>query len=194
MLNRKGNTEIKIRPPYARSPFRETVAAPNLFSDPADWMVQEAAARLVDESIIEDRVVRLSPTGNVAVVPFSQSHYANLPVPLSTESEVSDLSTALVVDETHRPLTIAAANAVSAASMQDYDTVMARIDTVHLESIVTRMIGLPDAAYPLVNLGNSVVLNDQVTPIEQTCWRLDLRPLWARHLYFTVRLADADSR
>ncbi len=190
VLGRKGETDVTVRPPYVRPPHGMTVAAPPQFTGPADWMVQEAGARLVGQAIIEDGAIRLSPTSRIAVIPYSYSHYANLPVPLASETERLDLFSALLVDDEHRPLTIDAADAVSSANAQDYETVMGEIETLHLESIVTRMIGLPDVAYPLVSLGNGVLLNDQISPFKQTCWRLDLRPLWARHLYFTVSTAS----
>lgn len=191
-LRRECDSEMQVRPPYARQ-TAGGVAAPPLFNVQADWMVQETADCLVGELIIEDRVARLAPTSRVAVVPLSQSHYANVPVPLPSDAEVDDLLSALVVDEDHSALSPEAAAAVSAARMQDYDTVLARIEGVHLESIVTRMIGLPDAAYPIVNLGSSVALNETVPAIDHTLWRLDLRPLWARHHYFTVRMEDSPS-
>ncbi len=191
-LRRECDSEIEVRPPYAPRAL-VSVAAPPLFNVQADWMVQESADCLVGESIIEDRVARLSPNSGVAVVPLTQSHYGNVRVPLPSDAEVRDLLAALLVDEDHPALSPAAAGAVSAAKMQDYETVLARIEGVHLESIVTRLISLPDAAYPMVNLGASVALNETVPAIDHTLWRLDLQPLWARHRYFTIRLEDSPS-
>ena len=56
------------------------------------------------------------------------------------------------------------------------------------ESAVTRFISMPDLAAPLVALGSLPVLDKQLQPLQQTCWPLDLKPMWAHHRYLTVRM------
>jgi hypothetical protein len=107
-------------------------------------------------------------------------------VPLPAEVEVKDLREALIVDDTHGPLTIDSADAVSAAEMHDYLTVSGLIQEVHLESLVTRFIALPDVAYSLSSLGTTPSIEGSIEPLQQTCWRLDIKPLWARQKYFTT--------
>lgn len=131
-------------------------------------------------------MIRLTPTSRTAVVPYQGSHYGNVPVAMQSESETADLKTAVVVDDTYGPLSMEAADAVSAAELQDYLVVGGPIQQVHLESLVTRYIGLPDVAYMLAPFGRTPTLSDNVSPLNQTCWRLDIKPMWAQQRYFTV--------
>ncbi len=191
LLNSQSELVAKVRPNFIREPGRETTVAPAAFGDPANIMVQDAATRLVGKPVSDDAMIRLTPTSRSAVVPFGSRHYGNVPVALPSEAEVADLQTAIVVDKDHGPLTIDSADAVSAAEMQDYITVGGPIKTVHLEAAVTRFIGLPDIAYALVPLGRVPALDDTISPLQQTCWRLDLQPMWANQRYFTVRAKAA---
>ena len=92
----------------------------------------------------------------------------------------------MVVDDSYGPLSMEAADAVSAAEMQDYLVVAGPIGEVHLESLITRFIALPDVAYALAPFGTTLTLSENVSPLQQTCWRLDINPVWAQHKYFTV--------
>jgi hypothetical protein len=105
---------------------------------------------------------------------------------MQSEAEFADLKTAVVVDETYGPLSIEAADAVSAGELQDYLVVAGPIQEVHLESLVTRFIALPDVAYMLAPFGRTPTLAENVSPLRKTCWRLDIKPVWAQHRYFTV--------
>ncbi|MGI9471629.1 MAG: hypothetical protein ACR2NZ_08875 [Rubripirellula sp.] len=187
-LKAKSLVEKDIRPDFVRKMNRETVVAPQSINAPADWIVYEAATRLVGKPVRDDKLIRLSPTSRSAVVPYRMGHYANVPVPFPSEAEVADLRQAIVVDETHGPLSTEAAHAVSAAELHDYLTVAGLVQNVHLESAVTRLISLPDLASPLITLGNLAVLDDTMSPLQQTCWRLDIKPMWAHNRYFTVRM------
>ena len=131
-------------------------------------------------------MLRLTPTSRTAVVPYQGSHYANVPVAMQSEAEFADLKTAVVVDDSYGPLSMEAADAVSAAEMHDYLIVAGPIREVHLESLITRFITLPDVAYALAPFGTTPTLPDNVSPLQQTCWRLDINPVWAQHKYFTV--------
>ena len=185
-LDSKAPQAEGIRPNFVRFGGRETVTAPRTFNEPASWMVQEAATRLVGTPVSQDLMIRLAPSSRTAVVPFSGRHYGNIPVPLPSETEVGDLKEALLVDDTYGPLTIESADAISASELHDYVRVSGLVQTVHLESLVTRFIGLPDVAYSLAPLGTTPKLEENMTPLQHTCWRLDVKPVWAQHRYFPV--------
>jgi hypothetical protein len=191
LLSSKGEVTSHIRPKFYSEPRGETPIAPGTFGLPANFMVYEASDRLAGKPVSEEAMIRLTPTSRSAIVPFDAHHYGNVPVPLASDVESADLQGALVVDDTHGPLSLESAAAVSAAQMQDYVTVSGLIETVHLEAAVTRFIGLPDVAYALVPLGRTPVLEESISPVQQTCWRLDIKPLWAHQGYFTVRTAAA---
>lgn len=187
LLTVKGPVQPSDRPNYLTTRQGETITAPPSFAAPADWMTRDAASRLLGKPVSETSLVRLNPSIAVGVVPVQTGHYANVPVPLSSEAEVADLRRSLVVDDQHGPLTVRAADAVSAAELHDYLAVAGPIQEVHLESLVTRFAGLPDVAYPLAPLGAVPPIDSQVAPLQQTLWRLDLKPQWAAHKYFTTR-------
>jgi hypothetical protein len=187
LLTSKSEITSHNRPNFAGPPSGETYVAPISFGSPANWMVYEASTRLVGEPISEDLLIRLTPTSRTAVVPYQANHYGNVSVPLPTDEEVNDLLNALVVDDTHGPLTIDSADAVSSAELHDYASVSGLIQSVHLESLVTRFITLPDVAYTLTPLGRKPPIDTSIQPLQQTCWRLDIKPIWARHKYFTTR-------
>jgi hypothetical protein len=188
LLITKGPIAVSDRPNYVRTRQRETVTAPASFNGPANWMMLDAASRLVGKPVAEERLIRLTPSARVGVVPVDSNHYANVPVPLPTEAEVEDLRRSLVVDAEHGPLTVDSADAISSAELHDYLAVAGLIQEVHLESIVTRFAALPDVAYSLVPLGMSPQINDRIEPLQQTLWRLDVKPQWARQKYFTTRV------
>lgn len=177
--------EESKRPPFAKPPLK-TLVAPKTFGEPANWMAYESGARLVGKPVKEKGMLRLTPTSRTAVIPYGGRHYANVPVPMPSEQAVADLKAALLVDESYGPLSIKAADAVSSADLHDYMTVGGVVQTVHLEGAVTRFIGLPDVAYPLTPLGTTPSFRTDTNLAEQTCWRLDMMPIWARNRYFTV--------
>ncbi len=186
LLTSQSEVPSHIRPAFARPPAGNTVVGPPIFNAPASWMVHEASTRLVGRPVTEDRMIRLTPTSRSAVVPYQGNHYGNVPVAMQSAAESADLKTAVVVDDTHGPLSMEAADAVSATELQDYLVVAGPIQQVHLESLVTRYIGLPDVAYMLAPFGRTPTLPDNVSPLNQTCWRLEIKPVWAQQRYFTV--------
>lgn len=165
---------------------RPRVVAAGSFSIPANWNVFEAANDLVGKSTSSVQVLRLSPSSGIGVVPFVSSHYANVNVGFRLEKEIADLRKALLVDDTHRPLSIAAADALSAAEMGDYEQVGGMISRLDLESLSSRLIGLPNVAYMLGNLGQIPQPIDSVPAVQQTCWRFNVTPRWVRHKYFVA--------
>ncbi|MFK8113594.1 MAG: hypothetical protein AB8B91_15440 [Rubripirellula sp.] len=185
LMTKPIEVEKHDRPSFARVPTKTSIAPP-IFSEPANWTVFETGARLIGKPVSEKRMLRLTPTSKTAVVPHDGRHYANVPLPLPSETHVADLKSALVIDDTHGPLTIAAADAISSAELQDYLTVCGVVQKVHMEGAVTRFIGLPDVAYPLMTLGYAPTFVDQQPIVQQTCWRFDMMPMWAHNRYFNV--------
>lgn len=186
MMGAKTEVPSHKRPAYARAPNGKTVVAPLTLNAPAGWLAYEAAVRLVGKPVGERRMLRLTPTSRTAVVPFDSGHYGNVPVSLQSDIEVSDLKSAIVVDDTYGPLSVEAADAVSSAELHDYLMVAGPIREVHLEALVTRFIALPDVAYALAPVGRIMMVEDSVSPLQQACWRLDVDPVWAQNKYFTV--------
>ena len=183
----KEKVEKSIRPNFNRTLGGETVLAAKNFNEPADWMVYEAANRLVGKTVREGKLIRLSPTSRTAAVPFLDGHYANIPVTLPVENALADLRTALLLDDKHQALSSDATEAISSGEMQDYLAVGGTIQQVQLESLVTRFIAFPDLAIALTPLGGLPQPTAENSPLEQTCWRLDISPNWGHSRYFTVR-------
>ena len=190
LLNSKGPTNASNRLNFARGPGRETRMISQTFNEPADWMIDETAKRLVGKSIKENRLLRLAPNSQTGVIPYMNGHYANVAVTLSAERELADLQVALLIDEEHSALSLAGMDAISSAEMQDYLSIGGTIQRIHLEALLTRFIAFPDPAIVLVPLGGLPQPTANLTLLEQTCWRLDIVPQWAHHRYFTVRSTD----
>lgn len=162
------------------------VVAGEFFSGAASWNVAEAAADLVGKRISDQSAVRLSPTIKTAVVPFRFSHYMNVTVPIPAENEVAELKSALYVDDANPPLSMAAADAVSAAERNDYERVGGLVNRLDLEPLASRFIALPPVAYPLTRLGTMPPLSNGDSVVKQTCWRFNVTPSWVQHKYFVV--------
>ena len=191
LLSSRAPTDTGNRPNFARRPGRETLMISKALNEPADWMIDESAKRLVGRAIKEDRVNRLGPNSKTAVIPFTNGHYANVALTLSPEKEIADLKVALLVDDEHDALSIAGMDAISSAEMQDYVSIGGTIQQVHLEALLTRFIAFPDAAITLVLLGGLPQGTANLAPIEQTCWSLDIVPQWAHHRYFTIQSGNS---
>ncbi len=191
LLNSKGPADTSSRPNFARRPGGETLMVSKTFNEPTDWMIEETAKRLVGKSIKDNHLLRLGAKSRTGIVPFMNGHYANVALTLSPEEEIADLKMALLIDEQHSALSLAAMDAISSAEMQDYVSIGGTIQQVHLEALLTRFIAFPDAAITLVPLGGLPLGNTNLAPLEQTCWRLDIIAQWAHHRYFTVRSTDS---
>ncbi len=191
LLNSTAPTDTSNRPNFARRPGGKTLMASKTFNEPADWMIAETAKRLVGQSIKADRLIRLGPNSRTGVIPFTNSHYANVALSLSPEEDIADLKVALLIDDEHNAISLAGMDAISSAEMQDYISMGGVIQQVHLEALLTRFIAFPDAAMTLVPLGGLPQGTANLAPLEQTCWRLDIVPQWAHHRYFTVHSGNS---
>ena len=189
LLDSRGPTDTGNRPNFARRSGGETQMVSPSFNEPADWMLDETGKRLAGKSIKEDHLIRLAQGSPTAIIQFRKGHYANVAMNLSPENEIAALKKSLLVNDEHRALSFAAMDAISSAEMQDYVSIGGMIQKIHLESLLTRFIAFPNGAIALVPLGGLPQPNSTLTPMEQTCWRLDVMPKWAHHRYFTVRSA-----
>ncbi len=163
-------------------------AAPTTFRSTADSMVQQAAASLVNAPVTAESAIRLTPTSRTIVTPIQVQCYVSSSVPEPSEAQLADLRTSLVVSDTHGPLSLAAADAISSAELRDFVAIGGLIREIHLESLVTRFATIPDVASALIPLGESAAMPQLAFPRMQTCWRLNIDPQWAHHEYFTVRV------
>ncbi len=187
LLIEKSVPTPKLRP-KGTTPFSTaTTIAPSSLSDPSHWMIDETSSRLVGKYISEDKMLRLSPTTKVGMVPFDGLHYAAVVLPIPTEAETAELRRLLLTTDTHRPLTFDAVNAISAATMGDYAGVGGEIKAVTMEATSTRLITLPDVAYLLAPLGELPPMPEHGQMPAAVCWRLDIQPTWAHPTYFNYQ-------
>ncbi len=170
--------------PVQRGPL---VAASNSLVAPASILVQETAPILVGASVLGGRLIHLAPTSRTSIVPVRGHAYISTPVPKPTEAQLADLRRMLVVTPSHPPLSFEGASALWSAEDLDYRAVGGTIETVHLESLVTRFVTMPDVASVLIPLGGAAKLTTIAFPRKQICWRLTLKPKWAYHEYFTLQ-------
>ena len=189
--SQKVSVKVSNKPKmYGGSSTNERPLLTPVFGQPAAWTVFETSEFLVATRASTRPTLRISPTSRTSVVPFGKGHYANVAVGMEIQSEVDALKELLLIDPTHPPLSMAAADAISSADLREYEAVGGEIGRVHLEAVVTRFIALPGAAYPLSSLGSLPTVED-TEPLVQTCWRFDLQPQWVQHKYFTFVLPSA---
>lgn len=191
LLTSKTEIDTSNRPDFARRHGGKRPMTSRTFNQPADWMSEETARRLVGKSIKEDRMIRLGSNSPTGVIAFMNGHYATVALTQAPEQEIADLKIALLIDHEHDALSLAGMDAISSAEMQDYLSIGGTIRQVHLESLLTRFIAFPDAAITLVPLGGLPQASTSFNTLEQTCWRLDIIPQWVHHRYFTMRISNS---
>lgn len=167
-----------------RSGGQRILLTPN-FSGQAAWTVAETSTLLLKKPVSTKSTLRISPHSRTSVVPYMYHQYCNVAIGLDIQKQIDTLNTALIVDQEHPPLTLAAAGAISSAQLREFKSIGGEIQRIHLEAVVTRFITLPDGAYMLARLGGFPNLSDNYPPNNQTCWRLDIQPHWVQHEYFT---------
>jgi hypothetical protein len=179
------------RPSFAGpTSTKDTVIAPDRFIGPASWMISDAAPRLIGKSVSQQHLLRISPASGVCIVPLQDCYYVYVAkVPAATVHD-QDLRAALLVDDSFGPLSAQAADAVSASEMNDCEVVGGVITEVHLESMMTRLAALPNAASVLTPLGKMPAIDSNLSPLSMTCWRLDLQPTWIQNRYYFAKLGE----
>ena len=187
LLNGLVEVTDSIKPEvFGSTSTRKIKIAPKSIGQPANWTVFEAGVVLDTRRVSEGKSLRLFEGSKTAVVPFKGNHYSNVRVDMPIKNHINDLRRILFVSEDHPPLTIEAADAVSSAVWEDFEQVGGAISEVHLEGVVTRFASLPRVVYTINPLGSLPQIDDSIPAIEQTCWRFNIEPHWARHKYFTV--------
>ncbi|MBB3204283.1 hypothetical protein FHS27_000047 [Rhodopirellula rubra] len=167
---------------------RKSVIAPQVMDRWANLLVDDAVPRLLGKQVSDSSVRRLSSNGRLGVVPYSDGHYSLIALPLEIGEQVADLRTAISVSDAYAPLSLDAAGAISAAEMQEFESVGGVIRNVTLESLLVRFAALPEAASVIQPLGELPELgNDRVPPMKAACWRLDVQPMWAQNRYFVAK-------
>lgn len=151
-------------------------------------IMDDCLPRLLGKQVSDSSVRRLSSNGRLGVVPYSDGHYSLIALPLEVGEQVADLRTAISVSDAYAPLSLDAAGAISAAEMQEFESVGGVIRNVTLESLLVRFAALPEAASVIQPLGELPELgNDRVPPMKAACWRLDVQPMWAQNRYFVAK-------
>lgn len=176
--------ERQLFAPAQRGPL---VAAPNSMVAPASVLVQETSPIAIGASVFGGSLIRLTPNSRNSIVPVNGHAYMNSPVPKPTDSQLAMLRRMLLVTPSHPAITMEAASAISSAEDLDYLNVGGIVEDVHLESLLTRFITMPDVASILIPLGDSARLTTIAFPRQQLCWRLTIKPKWAHNEYFMVQ-------
>jgi hypothetical protein len=187
LLYSKREASTAKRSLFAPINRQRIIAASNTLVAPASVLVQEATPVLVGARITSGRLIRLSPESRTSVVPVQIQGYISSPSPKPRKAQLDDLRSLLMITDSHGPLTLEAANAITSAEYADYESVGGVVAEIHLESLVTRFATMPDIAHVLVPLGNSAKLTTLTFPRKQVCWRLNINPQWAHNEYLVVQ-------
>ena len=172
------------------------------FEDPALMqsapdVLAPAAEQVVGQKVMI-RGVRAIGTGKNAVSVLSSRTYGTLRgVRTAIEPAIASLKSDLFVSDSTFPLSLTAASAMATAEAGDWEYCGGTLTQVHLEGYVTRLMTLPDAAWPLVPLGAVAVATSRAdAPSSRLLWksvvRFDIAPEWVQHRYFLAETpADA---
>jgi hypothetical protein len=133
--------------------------------------------------------------GKAAVTRLRQRTFATLKLPAeSLAAAVAGFEPQLLVSADHPPLTLAATAALRSLQQGDFVAAGGEISGVHLEGWITRLAGLPDAATPIVSLGDLPVdagpAGFGVSTLSQASMRFEVSPKWLRHEYLVVPVGN----
>ncbi|MCO8124382.1 hypothetical protein NHH03_21765 [Stieleria sp. TO1_6] len=188
LLNRKFASDTSVRPAvYGPASRSERVLTPGVISQPAGWIAGDAKP-LIGMKVKLEHSLRLSPTATISLTRQDRRHYGNLPADVPLAKFIDELDHNLLIDESHEPLSWSAADAKSAAEMQDFRAVGGRIVQLTLESAMTRFATLPDAAHVMIPLDRVPEIEDQGKPLEKAIWRIQAKPDWVAHSLFFAKL------
>ena len=179
-------TEVAAKNPGGRS--TKSIIAPAYLGRWANQIMEDAAPRLIEQSVSNGPSLQLVPTLPRAVIPFNSAHYVNVVLSVSTKEAIADLRSAIMITDTHGPLTMNTADAVSSAERSDFQAVGGVVRRIYLEARLVRFAALPAKAYLLTPLESFPPLyDDRHLPHDAICWRLDIQQTWAHHKYFTAQ-------
>ncbi len=178
----------------SNNPEAGITVAPPVFNRWASLLVEDAVPHLVGKRVSDGAVRRLDSSGRLGVVPLSASHYSLIALPINVDEAFGELREALLVSDGFEPLTLDAADAVSAAEMQEFEAVGGVIRSVSLESRLVRFAALPAAAQVIQPPGKFPVLDaDAYSPMKAACWRFDIAPIWVMHRCFIAKRESQES-
>ncbi|QDV45649.1 hypothetical protein Enr13x_55280 [Stieleria neptunia] len=185
-LNRDGTPETTVAPAiYGPQSKRPRVLTPGVLSRPASWTVSDATSML-GMKMKDESTVRLLPTAKATIVPQDPRHYTSLPAPFPIDAYLSELHDCLLLDDSHGPLDLSAADAQSSAELQEFQNVGGRITRLTLEPFLSRFATMPDQASALVPLNRLPSIDARGAPIDKLIWRVDLEPDWVAHRMFVA--------
>lgn len=168
---------------YGSVANRSRILTPGSLGGPASWMAGNAA-ELVGTKVTDDAMIRLSPTAKLAIVAQEPRHYSGVPASFPIDRFMTELNDCLLLDASHGPLDLSAADAQSSAQMQEFQHVGGRISKLTLEPFVSRFATMPDEAHVLVPLNRLPSIDSRGEPVNKVIWRLDLQPDWVAHRLF----------
>ena len=187
LLPARQPTPPSLRPRFMKQDPAETVVAPPQIVETVHFAVAEASARLVGSPVSCESMFRLSPASRTGVSPYGSSHYVNAALAIDHQTQSTDLSSDLLVDGQFGPLSAVAAMVLAAAEDGDYRSCGGKVARVHCESMATRFATLPGAAASLCPVGDYPSTEEQIAPVHQLCWRLDIVPEWVQHACFVAK-------
>lgn len=188
LLNRKLKPQASVRPTiYGPSNQGERVLTPSTLTQPASWLAGDAKM-LVGMNATVESSVRISPSIKTSIVPLTATHYANVPATLQIGRCLADLKDSLLLDESHGPLDLSAADALSSANLQEFRNTGGEIVRLTLEPVVVRLATLPDAAQVLVPLDRLPDIGTDGPVVGKLVWRVDLQPTWVAHELFFAKV------
>jgi len=166
------------------------------FHAAAPTLLPDGCKRLLQQEVILTLGQGLSG-GKSNVTRLRTRSFATLkPNPAALANAVATLESELLVSTESPPLTLATAAALRSLQLGDFVTCGGEVTGVYLEGWLTRLAGLPDAAWPLFPLGDLPVAHDaqrQAAPsLDKAAARFEIDPKWLRHEYVIVPLAKGE--
>lgn len=157
---------------------------------PAPLVLEPAVARLVDQVAVI-QVGQGLAGGKSNVTRLRSRTFATLkPNVEALAAAVTALETDLLVAADRPPLSLRSAAALRSLALGDFVSGSGKITGCHLEGWLTRLAGLPDAAWPVVPLGQLPAAHNtarQTAPwLGQAAMRFEVEPTWLRHEYAIV--------
>ncbi|MCA9139639.1 MAG: hypothetical protein KDB00_22855 [Planctomycetales bacterium] len=187
VLNQKLTAESSVQPAiYGPAATRDQVFTVGSLSRPASWLAGDAKV-IVGMKIKEQGTLRLSPNAKLAIVPQDPRHYTNMPATFPIEKYLDEVKQSLLLDDSHGPLDLDSADAITSAELQEFDSVGGSIVALTLEPFLSRFATMPDAAHTLVPLNRLPAIDVRGDAIDKIIWRVDMKPDWVAHRYFLAR-------
>ena len=173
---------------FRAPPTKKRMLVHKNLSANSSWTVYEAGQALLGSKVYDTNTIRFSPTSRTSVVPFKGFHYSSVAVGLLIDPQVDQLKSAVLVDDTHPPLSFEVAGAFSSAGLREFQAVGGTIHNMHIEPFGTRFISLPNASSILAARTVTPIPDGNIEPVNHACWRVDISPHWIQHQYFVAEV------